>query len=455
MKYIMQNQSLIRSTHVIVVEDALNKTAKQLKSDLEELASYADKAKDNAYAYGEESIEELSATYNHYALLFEDSEIGKMLKDFPGRYYDAMPKVEAAQSVGGAGFNVLTAVLTGGAAAAVVVAGLVLSKAGLFAKAGKTINKILKLLEKKKKTPDAAIKKPHNEVATAEVDKPKKEEVKKKDKEKCKRCSRAYNKNCSLNNPPKSSTGNNERDNKALYKGIKDTRKEAYPKKHPWYAGPYSLEVHHCIDVDSVEEMGKLFKQFNYDINGPHNTAVMPADMKLACHLAVPRHKGEHDAGRAIADDETKDAAKLEALSKLENEKAGTESYGEVIEEEENYLTYIEAVNEELESIAEIKKSGGLCHDRSGKPRSPKEMNEAFESEMKDISQAILTRLDRFLWTLSSDGRDYQEDNPCGCSGADVLTKHKTKKTKVRGEKCPDGRDHDLSQKRYTMKLGH
>jgi hypothetical protein len=175
------------------VEDALNKTAKQLKSDLEELASYADKATDNAYAYGEESIEELSATYNHYALLFEDSEIGKMLKDFPGRYYDAMPKVEAAQSVGGAGFNVLTAVLTGGAAAAVVVAGLVLSKAGLFAKAGKTISKILKLLEKKKKTPDAAIKKPHNEVATAEVDKPKKEEVKEKEKKKCKVCFKAYN----------------------------------------------------------------------------------------------------------------------------------------------------------------------------------------------------------------------------------------------------------------------
>ncbi len=34
----------------------------------------------------------------------------------------------------------------------------------------------------------------------------------------------------------------------------------------------------------------------------------MPADMKLACHLAVARHKGEHDAGRAIADDEIKDA---------------------------------------------------------------------------------------------------------------------------------------------------
>jgi hypothetical protein len=46
--------------------------------------------------------------------------------------------------------------------------------------------------------------------------------------------------------------------------------------------------------------MGKLFKQFHYNINDPHNTAVMPADMKLACQLAVPRHKANTVLGESL-----------------------------------------------------------------------------------------------------------------------------------------------------------
>jgi len=43
------------------VEDALNKSVKQFKKDLEELAAYADEKVDNAYAYGQDSIEEESS----------------------------------------------------------------------------------------------------------------------------------------------------------------------------------------------------------------------------------------------------------------------------------------------------------------------------------------------------------------------------------------------------------
>ena len=276
---------------------------------------------------------------------------------------------------------------------------------------------------------------------------------------KCPKCDKDFNRNCLLaKKPSKLAKGTNKRNNYTLYKGIKDSTGKAFPKGHPWYNGPRSLEVHHCIDVDSVDDLGKLFKQFHYNINDPHNTAVMPADMKLACQLAVPRHKGEHGAGRKFADDPSKgkDKENIENLEKLEDDNAGSGDYSEVTDEETGgkYTTYIKAVRDELQKIKDIKTEGWKCHSDEGQPKTEEELKADFEKEMKDISKKILARLADFSWTLSADGRDYRPGNKCGCSGADVLTNHKTKTKKDRGTVCSAGRQHGFSAKTYPLELG-
>jgi len=388
------------------VEDAINKTAKQLKTDLEELARYADKATDNAYAYGEESIEALTETYNHYALLFEDSEIGKMLKDFPGRYYDAMPTVEAAQAGGGAGFNVLTAVLTGGAGAAVAVAGLVLSKAGLFAKAGKTINKILKLLERKKKTPDTPIKKPHNEVAKAEVDKPKKEEVKEKEKKKCKICKKDYNPRCPNANKsikPAHDLTEDEADENLegtggrLTKSIVSNTRNSYKKieDHPWYfqrkqgSRDYrSIQAHHIIVTETMDHkpIKSMCKAFGYNINHYSNGVMLPGYLDLACHLAVPLHKSSHKA--TITDQKEKDV-------------------------DVEFLNYPKAVRFKVKEILSDYKKGKLCSNNQ-------DSRQIFNNKMKKISQKVFIKVKTFKWTLTATGKLFQTTQ-LGCCNESTL----------------------------------
>jgi hypothetical protein len=366
------------------VEDAINQSIKQFKSDLEELASYADSAVDNAYAYGESSIKELTSTYNHYALLFEDSEIGKMLKDFPGRYYDAMPKVEAAQAGGGAGFNVLTAVLTGGAGAAVAVAGFVLSKAGLFAKAGKTISKILKLLDQKKKTPDAKINKQHNEVAGAKVDKTAKKDVENKDKKKCKVCLKAYNAKCPNANPKVKYPSETEGTGKALTKGILANQDNDYSKieDHPWYfqrkqgsKNRRSIEAHHLIVSETMNnpDLKEMCESFGYNINNYKNGVMLPYYMDLACHLGVPLHRGGHDAGQGDPN-----------------------------------LSYPRSVKRKVETLNEGIEDGELC--KKGKP------NQEFKLKMGKISDDVFKKIKNFEWTITGDGFDYDiRESKVGC----------------------------------------
>ena len=414
------------------VEDAINKSVKQLKSDLEELASYADNAADNAYAYGEKSINELTDTYNHYAMLFEDTEIGKMLKDFPGRYYDAMPKVEAAQAGGGAGFNVLTAVLTGGALAGVAVVGMVASKVGLFRKSKKIIDKILGLLEKKKVTPPSKITKQHNEQAKGESEKPKeKEEVKDNDKKKCKTCGKDYNKGCMFDKPKRSSIGSHERDVSLYTSQIKKYYKsKTYPEDHKWYDGPNSLQIHHVIDIKAVETMGDTFKQFDYNINHSHNLVVLPAKMHLACRLGVALHLGGHGAGKAFGDDEGKIGVKK--ISELEKSSDKENYRKDVVKKEGEYKAYPVATKKELKDITKLKKKGLFCFDSDGKTISPRKSKELFKKQMEYISETILKRIETFVWTINRDGRDYRPGNPCGCSGVGTMGD----KAKIRGAVC-------------------
>ena len=400
------------------------------------MASYADEAKDNAYAYGEASIKELTDTYNHYALLFEDTEIGKMLKDFPGRYYDAMPTVEAAQAVGGAGFNVLTAVLTGGAGTGVAIAGLVASKASLFRKAKKLIDRILNSLEKYKITPPNKINQQHNNKAGVEVDKTEKKEVKEKDKKKCKTCEKDYNKGCMFEKPKKSSIGSNERKESLYSSQIRKNyskQNKRYPEDHKWYDGPKSLQIHHVIDVKAVEDMGGVFKQFDYNINHSHNLVVLPAKMELACRLAVPLHAGNHSLGRAFGDDEKDKGVKdISALEKTNDSETYDNTVVKAEGNTEKYKAYPDATKKELKDINKLKKKGLFCFDKYGKAISPKESKKLFVQQMSHISDTVLTRIETFVWTINRDGRDYRPGNPCGCSGVAKMGA----KEEVRGTHC-------------------
>ena len=404
------------------VEEAINKSITQLKSDLEELASYADEAKDNAYAYGEASIKELTDTYNHYALLFEDTEIGKMLKDFPGRYYDAMPTVEAAQAVGGAGFNVLTAVLTGGAGTGVAIAGLVASKASLFRKAKKLIDRILNSLEKYKITPPNKINQQHNNKAGVEVDKTEKKEVKEKDKKKCKTCQKAYNAKCPNANPKINYPSETEGSGSELTKYIVANKENDYKKieNHPWFFqrkqgknNRRSIEAHHIIVSETMNnpDLKEMCEDFGYNINTHKNGVMLPYYMDLACHLGLPLHRGGHEAGQGDPN-----------------------------------LSYPKSVKKKIESLDEKIGDGDLC--KTGNP------SREFRNEMNDISDVIFKKIKNFDWTISGDGFDYDiRESKIGCGNQQNIGDKDGSFCEVRDkDKDKDHHHHEFKETKIEIK---
>ncbi|MFC3679368.1 AHH domain-containing protein [Bacterioplanoides pacificum] len=440
-------------------EQALQKSMDQFKKDLEELASYGAKRLDNAYAYGVESLQELQEVYNHYRLLFEDSETGQMLKEFPDRYYEAMPKVEAAQSGGGLGFNVLTAALTGGAGAGVVVAGFIAKNIGLFRKVKKIIDRVLDLLSKKKLTPEKEVKSQHNQTAQAKVEKDKEEAVEEKEKKTCqfnfdKRtkniCGKPYNNKCPLCNshaqkrattrkggPNKGISSilsdrimsNLQSNNKAkennevldssgnlLYK--KDsTKKKNHKSYHPWFQGDDTLAAHHIIASEAVKgkQWQDYFNMCGYDINCKENGIMLPSRPEIACQLGVPLHYGNHDEGEAVIKDQ--------------------ETRRETIT---NYTKGVKILIEEVE-IA-IKKNK-YCS-------TPERIKNAFNEK----SNEILEYLEKFYWTLTSDGRDYKlAKGSFGCGN------HSRKELGSNKDcACSLNRKHNyvFSQKNTSLKAG-
>jgi len=301
---------------------------------------------------------------------------------------------------------------------------------------------------------------------------------------KCPICDKDFNRNCLLAKKP-STKGNHDRDSTVLKNGItikqeQGKKKLKYPEGHPWYIGGGSLEVHHCIDVASVTDMEDLFKQFQYDINESHNSVVLPADMALACQLAVPRHRGGHGAGRKFVGhtarqediDKIKDSDQrgkaqnrkdkqdaknkdtMDKLAALEKDSAGND-YSPVVIEEGKYPTYVSAVRQELKHIKKTEVKGWECHeDDTGQPKSEEDMRKEFETKMKKISGKILDRIASFEWTISADGRDYSPGNLCGCSNADRLTEKEGEVHKIRGDKCKANRKHNFIVRSHSLKLG-
>ena len=269
---------------------------------------------------------------------------------------------------------------------------------------------------------------------------------------KCPKCDKDLNKNCMLASTPVISTGTNIRlpgvYRAQIVKNYKDANK-VYPQDHPWYTGEKSLQIHHVIDIKAVEDLGKEFYHFNYNINHAHNLIVLPSEMANACKFGVPLHRGKHSLGRAIGDD--KSDSNVTALESTE--KSG--DYKAVVKEEKSFDTYPEATKEEMEDIEMLLEEGAFCYDDEGNSASEEEAQKKFLKQMNLTSDKILKRISDFVWTINRDGRDYKPGNPCGCSGVNTMTEKK--KIKIRGTACKvesHGRS-EQNTKKVTLKMGY
>ena len=99
-------------------------------------------------------------------------------------------------------------------------------------------------------------------------------------------------------------------------------------------------------------------------------------------------------------------------------------------------LAYPDKVVELVEPVKEKALAGEFCDDPSG-----------LKSELDDISKEILSNLDSFTYTLTSDGMDYKSGGH-GCSGATRIP------NKISGTPCPAKRDHKLKQKATQSVIG-
>ena len=126
-------------------------------------------------------------------------------------------------------------------------------------------------------------------------------------------------------------------------------------------------EGHHLITVEAVEEKDwkKIFDAFGYNINCPQNGVMLPADMWVACHFGVPRHKGSHKS-----------------------------TFGDLVDGIEK--TYVESVKDKLEEKRE--KIIEQCKENDIK---------GFHSGMRKISQSIFKKIIGFKWSIAADSFDY------------------------------------------------
>jgi hypothetical protein len=179
---------------------------------------------------------------------------------------------------------------------------------------------------------------------------------------------------------------------------------------HPWFAGPFSLQAHHLICSEAVDgsKWATICQAFGYDVNHRNNGVMLPSDMQLACQTFAPLHRGPHTAGTADG------------------------------------LPYPKRIGELASEFKKKAARGAYC-------ANPGQLL----AELDALSAKILARVDRFDYTLTADGADYNESGS-GCSGV----------TRVPGkpaQHCPKSRRHDLKQgttrllirrKTFPLKVG-
>ena len=169
---------------------------------------------------------------------------------------------------------------------------------------------------------------------------------------------------------------------------------------HVWYTGSSSLEAHHliCSEAMGNDKWSDYCTKFSYDINHKNNGVMLPNIMALACQLHVALHRSNHAKGMAEGE------------------------------------SYPDRIKTELKEIEKDIKSGKYC-------ANPK----ALVEKLDNLSRIILGKIDKFRWTITADGRDYQPGN-CGCAGCTSITDKSN-------QSCPHNRNHGLAKKGQTTTI--
>lgn len=169
---------------------------------------------------------------------------------------------------------------------------------------------------------------------------------------------------------------------------------------HAWYTGSGSLEAHHliCSEAMDDDDWSDYCTKFGYDINHKNNGVMLPNLMAMACQLHVALHRSNHAKGMAEG------------------------------------MPYPEKIKVDLGEFAKDVKAGKFCDN-------PKALIEALDR----YSQRILKKIDKFHWTITADGQDYRAGH-CGCAGVTSISK-KPKQS------CPHNRNHGLAKKGQTATI--
>ncbi|EKE6108919.1 DUF4150 domain-containing protein [Vibrio cholerae] len=177
-----------------------------------------------------------------------------------------------------------------------------------------------------------------------------------------------------------------------IFKALKKDKED-----HQWFTKPFSLQAHHliCSEAMAKEYWRKVCLLFGYDINHENNGVMLPALMELACQIGVALHRGNHSKGWA----------------------------------DDLHLPYPDAVKKKLKAISEDIEAGSFCDNPSG-----------VIAMLDNLSREILEKVDAFSWTLTADGKDY-ENGKIGCAGATSLTDKPN-------QPCKHDRKHGLVQKK-------
>jgi len=167
--------------------------------------------------------------------------------------------------------------------------------------------------------------------------------------------------------------------------------------KHPWYIGANSLQAHHLICSESMDDddWSEYCRIFGYSINHENNGVMLPYAMALACQLHVALHRSNHSKGMADG------------------------------------VPYPRNIKNKLNTIKKDIEAGKFCDN----PR-------ALVDTLDRFSARIIKKIDTFKWTLTGDGKDYAVGNN-GCAGVSSMTKKPNKP-------CPHDRAHGLTKSNET-----
>lgn len=208
------------------------------------------------------------------------------------------------------------------------------------------------------------------------------------DEEKCKYCKKKIHE---FSKKP----GNNIGSGSTLGKNIIAER-----ENHAWYTGSRSIQAHHliCSEAMDDDEWSNWCSLFGYDINCKENGVMLPYEMALACQLHVPLHRGNHANGTAGG------------------------------------VAYPAKITSDLKEYANDIKSGKYCD-------KPSKLTE----DLNEYSEFVLGKVAKFTWTITGDGKDY-DNGGIGCGGVKSVSE------KPRNN-CPQTRSHGLTKKGHAVTL--